>query len=39
MMSTILNLKTVDKVVAKFFIKTLPTISGEPEYSSLDEII
>ena len=39
MMLAISKQKTIDNVVANFFIKTLPTISGEPDYESLNEII
>ena len=37
--STILNQKTIDEVVAKFFLNTLPTLSLDPEYESPNEII
>ena len=39
MMLTISIPKTTDKVVAKFFIKTLTTISRELEYDFCNEII
>ena len=38
-MLTISKTKTIDKVVVKFIIKTLPTISVELYYESLNEII
>ena len=37
-MSTISNPKIIDMVIAKLAIKTLPTISGEPEYESLNKL-
>ena len=36
---TISKQKTINRVITKFFINTLPTISGEPEYEFLNEII
>ena len=39
MMLIIFNPKTINEVVAKFFIKILPKISGDPDYESLNEII
>ena len=33
------KLKPIDEVIGNFFIKTLTTISGEPDYESLNEII
>ena len=38
-MSTIFKPKIINEVVAKFFIKTLPKISGDPDYESLKEFI
>ena len=38
-MLTISKPKMINAVVAKFVIKTLPTISGEPDYESLNEMI
>ena len=38
-MLTILKPKIINKVVAKFVIKNLPTIIGDPGYESLNEII
>ena len=39
MISTISNPKTIDKVIAKFVIKTLTTISAYPYYESLNDMI
>ena len=39
MMSTISKLRVINKVVAKFVIKTLPIISGETDYESLNEMV
>ena len=38
-MSIILKPKTINKGVAKFVINNLPTISGDPYYESLNEMI
>ena len=38
-MLTTLKQKRINEVVSKFIIKTIPTISGDPEYDSLNEII
>ena len=39
MMSEILKPKTINEVVAKFFIKNLPTIGIETDYEYLNEMI
>ena len=38
-MSMILNPKTVDEAVPNFFINTLPSISRDTDYKSLNEMI
>ena len=38
-MSKILKPKTINEVVFKFVIKILPTISVDPDYESLNEMV
>ena len=38
-MSIIMKPKPINNIVAKFFIKTIPTISGETYYKSINNII
>ena len=38
-MSTISKPKIIDKSIVNFVIKTLPKISGDPDYESLNYII
>ena len=38
-MPTISKQEMIDKVISQFVFKTLPTISGDPEYESFNETI